>query len=216
MVVRHMNFAEAIARRYRGSVGDPRDIQQVALLGLVKAAKRFDPDRGSAFTAFAGPTIVGEIKRHLRDAGWMVRPPRAVQELAVSINTELPELRQELGREPSEDDLAERLDVPTEDVAEAVRSGQGRFASSLDDLTWAHDEALTDRHDPMSDVERGVELRAAIARLPRKEKEVIYLRFCEGLTQREIAGKLGMSQMQVSRGIARTLAKLRRELEVDD
>ena len=213
LILANMGLAESIARRYAGSVGDPRDIRQVALLGLVKAARRFDPERGFAFPAFAGPTISGEIKRYLRDTGWAVRPPRRLQEQALSMGAVVPDLRQALGREPSPAEIADRLGLGADEVSEAIAGSHGMFAAALDDLTEAHTSLFAAAENPADIVERNVELHQAVRRLPRRDQHIITMRFCEGRNQREIASELGMSQMQVSRAISKALRILRAALE---
>ncbi len=216
LVVDHMRLAESIARRYTGTVGDPRDIRQVAMLGLVKAVKRFDPDRGVAFAAFASPTIAGEIKRYLRDAAWMVRPPRSVQELAVTMDSVVPDLEQELGHEPTREDLADHMGVEVRDIADALHGRRGMFAANLDDLTGVASAVLTDPADEVEAVDTRLELRAAIQSLDRRNQTILSLRFGEGHSQREIADRLQMSQMQVSRAVTKSLAQLREVLEPVD
>ena len=159
LVLSHMGLAEAIARRYSRGASDPRDIRQVALLGLVKAARRFDPDRGFPFAAFAGPTIAGEIKRYLRDTAWLVRPPRSLQELALTTASAVPELEQEFGREPSPDEIAQHLSKDVGDVVEAMAGAHGMFATPLDSLV---EDNLGANGDPSENVDRDIELRGAM------------------------------------------------------
>ena len=213
LILRNMGLAEAIARRYTGRVGDARDIHQVALLGLVKAVRRFDPERGCAFAAFAAPTIAGEIKRYLRDTAWAVRPPRSVQELALSVNGAIPELRQSLGREPTASEIAQHMSRDVKVVAEAMVGSHGMFATSIDEVTEAHGANLALAEDPTECVERDLELHSAVRRLPSRDQEMLFMRFCEGRNQREIASELGLSQMQVSRAMAKALRSLRAMLE---
>jgi len=212
----NMGLADAIARRFRGSVGDPQDIRQVALLGLVKAVQRFDPDRGFPFAAFAAPTIAGEIKRYLRDTAWSVRPPRAVQELAVTLVGVVPELRQTLGHEPTPTEIAEHLDLDVPAVNEAINGAHGMFAASLDSLVEGHAAVINGADDPAQLVGNRLELRSAIADLREVDQRILYMRFAEGRNQREIAAELGMSQMQVSRAVAKILATLREVLSDPD
>ena len=216
LVLRHIGFAEAIARRYTGRVGDQRDIRQVALLGLVKAAKRFDPDRGFEFTAFAGPTIAGEIKRYLRDTAWAVRPPRAVQELSMAIGTAVADLQQLMGREPTHDEIADHLSRDVPDIAEALAGSRGMFAAPLDDLSETHIAIVAERSDPAEIVERQCDLNRALQRLSQRDRIMLYLRYFEGRSQREISTALGMSQMQVSRAMAKVLRDLHGLLETPE
>ena len=208
LITRHVKLAERIAHTYTGAAGDPRDIRQVALLGLVKAAQRFDPDRGFPFVAFASPTIAGEIKRHLRDVGWLVRPPRAVQELGMAATAVTPELEQSLGRTPTPTELALHMSVDVDCVKEALAGTRGMFAASLDDLgdTASGGEAP---HDPIDAAAMHLDVRDAVAGLCDKDQHIVHMRFVEGRTQREIAELLVMSQMQVSRALSRALATLR-------
>jgi len=207
LILSHMGFAEAIARRYTGRAGDPRDIRQVALLGLVKAAKRFEPDKGFAFAAFAGPTIAGEIKRHLRDTAWTVRPPRSLQELALAVASVAPDMEQALGREPTHEEIAEHLSRDVADVVAAISGSHGMFATPLDSISDS--SASTDSVDA---IDSDLELHNAVQRLPRRDRVIVYMRFYEGRNQREIAEELGMSQMQVSRAITKLLRTLRTSL----
>ena len=210
LVLSHMGLAEAIARRYSRGASDPRDIRQVALLGLVKAARRFDPDRGFPFAAFAGPTIAGEIKRYLRDTAWLVRPPRSLQELALTTASAVPELEQEFGREPSPDEIAQHLSKDVGDVVEAMAGAHGMFATPLDSLV---EDNLGANGDPSENVDRDIELRGAMRHLRPRERAMVYMRFFEGRNQREIAAELGMSQMQVSRALTKALRNLRADIE---
>jgi RNA polymerase sigma-B factor len=213
LIINNMGLAEAIARRYSRGASDPRDIRQVALLGLVKAARRFDPDRGFPFSAFAGPTIAGEIKRYLRDTAWLVRPPRSVQELALTTATAVPELEQEIGRQPSPSEIALHLSRDVGDVREALAGAHGMFATSLDGLVEENVAALADSADPAETVERALELHDAMRHLPQRDRVMLYMRFFEGRNQREIATELGMSQMQVSRALAKAFQSIRADLE---
>ena len=210
LVLSHMGLAEAIARRYSRGASDPRDIRQVALLGLVKAARRFDPERGFPFAAFAGPTIAGEIKRYLRDTAWLVRPPRSLQELALTTASAVPELEQEFGREPSPDEIAQHLSKDVGDVVEAMAGAHGMFATPLDSLV---EDNLGANGDPSENVDRDIELRGAMRHLRPRERAMVYMRFFEGRNQREIAAELGMSQMQVSRALTKALRNLRADIE---
>ena len=188
----------------------PRDIRQVALLGLVKAARRFDPDRGFPFAAFAGPTIAGEIKRYLRDTAWLVRPPRSLQELALTTASAVPELEQEFGREPSPEEIAEHLSREVGEVVEAIAGSHGMFATPLDSLV---EDNLGAHADASENIDRAIELRSAMRHLQPRERAMLYMRFFEGRNQREIASELGMSQMQVSRALTKALRAIRADIE---
>jgi RNA polymerase sigma-B factor len=182
---------------------------------LIGAVDRFDPSRGVRFTTFASATIVGELKRHLRDKAWAVRVPRSMQELALRINRSIPLLTQELGRAPTVRELSSRLETSTEDIVAAMDAAQAFSASSLDapigeggatshDVIGDDDVAL-DRLDEWASV------APAVKDLPERERRVLYLRFFEGMTQSQIAEVIGVSQMHVSRILAQVLAKLRRD-----
>ena len=205
LVDRHIGLADSLARRYQHTSEPLDDLVQVARLGLVKASRRFDPMRGVAFTTFAVPTIVGELRRHFRDKTWVVRPPRDVQELYMAVQGERERLWQELGREPTANDVAARLERPVEDVVDALEAGGGYAPSSLDvPVGEAHDgdtrqDFLEDPRDDFGDCENAVVLEQLAADLSERDREVFRLRFSEDLTQREIGERVGCSQMHVSR-----------------
>lgn len=218
IVVEYLDLAEALARRYSHRGHDSEDLRQVAYLGLIKASERFDPRKGDDFVKFAVPTISGEIKRHLRDNGWVIRPPRHIQELRARATKSAPRLAQDLGRMPTGGELADALGESVEDVEEALNVGDSIRPASLDapvaaDETTTLVETLggTDR-----DLERAETLAAiapAFADLDARDKRILYLRFFEEQTQQEIAGQLGVTQMQVSRLLAKILGRLRQALQ---
>lgn len=217
LVLTHLGLADALARRYWRAGSDWSDLQQIARLGLLHAAIRYDPNHGSAFPAFAVPTINGEIKRYLRDHGWAVRPPRRIQELRAYLFRLTPELTQRLGREPSCAELAHALTVKTKDVEEALLSESSIRPQSLD----AHggtaygsslQEHVAAAEDAFAKVDDLVSLRSALRELTAWERKLLTLRFQEDLNQQQIAAVLNMSQMQVSRALAALLAKLRSQL----
>jgi len=216
-VVEFLDVADAVARRYipRGHDGD--DIRQVAYVGLVKAASRFDPDKGDDFVSFAVPTISGEIKRHLRDNGWFIRPPRHVQELRGRITAASPRLAQQLGRTPARRELADHLGVDVAALDEAARSGEGLMPASLD-VAVSDDDALTladtvgGADAGYAHVELSTDLRRALRDLAPRERRIVHLRFVEDRTQQQIADELHVTQMQVSRLIVKILARLRASL----
>ncbi|MCW4385588.1 sigma-70 family RNA polymerase sigma factor [Salinibacterium sp. SYSU T00001] len=216
VVVDHLDLAETIARRYSRGTQDWSDIRQVAYLGLVKAAQRFDADKGDDFVSFAVPTISGEIKRHLRDNGWFVRPPRHVQELHASITRALPALAQKLGRIPSSREIADELSQPHDRVREALASQESLRPASLDhpaadgNSTVGDLVAFDDLQFESADV--SVEVLAACRALSLRDRRILWLRFFENHTQQEIATELGVTQMQVSRLIRRILGELRERL----
>jgi len=212
----NMAVASDCARRYRGRGIATDDLEQVAYLGLVKAVRGFDPARGYDFLAFAVPTIRGELRRHFRDLGWALRPPRSVQELQTRILGAESDLAQELGRSPRPTDFARHLDVDLEQVLDAL-GANGCFApTSLDVPAAEGDDALGDRLgglDPAFDTaEARVTLSAVMRGLTPRERRILELRFFGGRTQAEIGADIGVTQMQVSRLLNRILGRLREKL----
>jgi RNA polymerase sigma-B factor len=216
LVARFLPLARQLARRYQRG-GEPLDdLVQVASLGLLKAIDRFDPARETAFSSFAVPTILGELKRHFRDKGWSVRVPRDLQELAVRVDRVADELARELGRAPTPGEIAERTNASTEQVLEAREAAGAYRAVSLDRPREEDEEdgdgmAATFGHeDPGFGV---AEDAATVQRLMRvlsdREREVLRLRFEEDLTQSEIGERVGVSQMHVSRIIRQAIGRLR-------
>jgi RNA polymerase sigma-B factor len=220
LVTAHIGLAEYLARRFTNR-GEPLDdLVQVASLGLLKAVDRFDPERGLEFSTYATPTIVGELKRHFRDKGWAVRVPRRVQELHLRLGSVVSVLSQELGRSPTIGEIAQAASVSEEDVLEAIEAGHAYRFTSLDAPSGSDDEGtlatqLGEDDQALIDSEHRVALSPLIARFPPRERTILHLRFFEGLTQSEIAGRLGISQMHVSRLLARSLAQLRASAEDD-
>jgi len=220
LVTAHMGLAEYLARRFTNR-GEPLDdLVQVAALGLLKAVDRFDPDRGLEFSTYATPTIVGELKRHFRDKGWAVRVPRRVQELHLRLGSVVSILSQELGRSPTIGEIAHAAAVSEEEVLEAIEAGHAYRFTSLDAPSGNDDEMslsteLGAEDQGLIDSEHRVTLSPLIAQFPPRERTILHLRFFEGLTQSEIAARLGISQMHVSRLLARALAQLRTQAEDD-
>ncbi|MEU1282236.1 SigB/SigF/SigG family RNA polymerase sigma factor [Streptomyces sp. NPDC005805] len=222
LVELNLNLVRFAARRFAGRAEPMEDILQVGTVGLIKAINRFDVDRGAEFTSFALPTVVGEIKRYFRDASWSVRVPRRLQELRIGLAKSMDALEQELGHRPSNAELAERLHVSEAEVVEGERASNGYAAQSLD--AGGDEEGgaagLARRlgaEDPAFSMVEAVEsLRPLIAALDERDRLVLSLRFCGELTQSEIGERLGVSQMHVSRLLARILAELREGLTVDD
>lgn len=219
VVLLNLHLAESIAKRYRGRGVECDDLVQVANVGLVNAAQRFDPTMGKDFFPFAVPTITGEVKRHFRDHGWTVRPPRRVQELHAAISSASGEVAQALGTSPSPADLAGHLGAEVADVLEANAS-HGCFTTSSIDYRGSNGDE-TPLADVLGDDEHGFERAEAVValapicrRLQPRDKQILYLRFFRGWTQQEIAEELGVTQMQVSRLLARILDQLRRRLGV--
>lgn len=218
LVEEHAGFAEYLARRFvnRGEPFD--DLRQVALLGLVKAVERFDPDRGVNFTSFAAPTITGEIKRHFRDKTWAIRVPRSLQELKAQIERCRGQLGHELGRSPTIPELAETLGVTEEAVIEGLEAAGAYRSASLDASTSGEEglplaEQVHDEIDESDEADDRAVVRELLAELPIRERRIVYLRFFEGLTQAEIADQVGISQMHVSRLLARSLEDLGHAVE---
>jgi RNA polymerase sigma-B factor len=214
----HLPLAEYLARRFRNR-GEPfDDLVQVANLGLIKSVDGYDADRGAAFTSYAIPMIVGELKRHFRDKGWDVRVPRRLQELRLEIGKVTGDLAQELGRSPTVADIAERLAVTEEDVIAGLDSGHAYRALSLQAPVQG-EEPVTELGDLLGDLDPDMEhvedreaLRPLIAKLPPREQKIIALRFFGNLTQSQIAAQLGISQMHVSRLLSHSLVQLRHGL----
>lgn len=215
-VTSHIEFADAIAWRFHGGGPDAPDVRQVARLGLLKAARRFDPARGVPFRAFAEPTITGEIKRYFRDSCWLVRPPRSVQEARMRVLGVFPELMQQLGVEPSVKELAETLECNKDLVSEAMQCGALRKPAALEQLwddtyeAFALARATAMEEEGFERVEDRLFLSAALATASRDERRLLYLRFVQELSQQQIAVELGVSQMQVSRLLKAALGRLRR------
>jgi RNA polymerase sigma-B factor len=214
LVEEHMRLAEFLARRFvhRGEPLD--DLRQVALVGLLKAVERFEPDRGLQFSSFAMPTIVGELKRHFRDRGWAVRVPRRVQELHLELDRTIAALSQELGRPPTPREIAVRAGVQEEDVLESMEASSLYRLPSIDairsgdDAAGAPAERLGDLDPEMGAVDNRLAVGELLSLLPEREQTIVYLRFFEGLTQSEIAEHVGISQMHVSRLLVRSLETL--------
>ena len=215
---RFMPLARRLASRYRGDREPLDDLVQVASLGLVKALDRFDPDRGVAFSSYAVPTILGELKRHFRDRGWSVRVPRDLQERIAKVDRATARLPSKLGRVPTVNEIAEHLDLDPEEVLEAMQAGQAHHAMSLDAQHQSEDGegiSLTERigdEDPgYETIEYGVAIEDAVRSLSERDRMVLHLRFVEDLTQTQIAEQVGVSQMHVSRILRSALERLREE-----
>ena len=215
---RFLPLARQLARRYQRGSEPLDDLIQVASLGLLKAIDRFDPDRPSAFSSFAVPTILGELKRHFRDRGWSVRVPRDLQEMAVRVERVAEELSRSLGRAPTPDEIAHHVGATTEQVLEAREAAGAYRAVSLD--RPRDDDEDDGIADSMGIEDPGFRLAEAAATVERlmgvlsdREREVLRLRFEEDLTQSEIGARVGVSQMHVSRLIRQAVARLREEVE---
>ena len=213
LVARFLPLAQHLARRYPGGA-DREDIDQVAAIGLLKAIDRYDPDRGIAFSSFAVPTILGEIRRYFRDLGWTVRVPRDVQELALRLDRHSASLEGELGREPTLEELAQRSGATVEQVLEARASATAHHTISLDQPAAGEDPddivSLLAADEPgFARIDEQLEVDNLLSVLPERERRILLLRFREELKQREIAERVGCSQMQVSRLLAQSLSTLR-------
>ena len=221
LVRMHIPLVEHLARRFRNR-GEPLDdLTQVATIGLIKSVDRFDVDRGVEFSTYATPTIVGEIKRHFRDKGWAVRVPRRLQELRLSLTTATGELSQQHGRSPTVHELAERLGITEEEVLEGLESANAYSTLSLDvpdtdDESPAVADTLGAEDDALEGVEYRESLKPLLAQLPQREQRILVLRFFRNMTQSQIASEVGISQMHVSRLLARTLAQLRDKLLLEE
>ncbi|WP_241004347.1 SigB/SigF/SigG family RNA polymerase sigma factor [Conexibacter sp. SYSU D00693] len=215
LVARMLPLARSLARRYAGK-GEPLDdLEQVACVGLLKAIDRFDVGREVKFSTFAVPTIAGELKRHFRDRGWMLRVPRDVQELSGRLTGVRETLTNDLGRAPTVTELAQATNADEEQVLEALSAGDAYRTLSLDeplvDGAGAH-EAIGGPDEGFEQAEHRVVLRDGLVELAPRERLILRLRYVEGLTQREIAGEVGISQMHVSRLLRRSVDELRERL----
>jgi RNA polymerase sigma-B factor len=215
LVSRFLPLARKLARRYAGAREPFDDLLQVASLGLVKAVDRFDAERGTAFSSFAVPTILGELKRYFRDLGWSVHVPRGAQEMALKVEEARQQLTSRTGRSPTVNELAEYLELSIEDILEGLETGAAHHAVSLDTPREDADGesgTLADsfgREDECFDVvDATVSIAAAARSLSARERHVLALRFVEDRTQTEIAERVGVSQMQVSRILRRAVARL--------
>jgi RNA polymerase sigma-B factor len=222
LVELHLPLVEYLARRFRNRGEWLDDLTQVATIGLIKSIDRFDLSRGVEFSTYATPTIVGEIKRHFRDKGWAVRVPRRLQELKLALTKAISDLAQRLGRAPTVAELAAHLQMSDEEVLEGLESANAYSTVSLDapdsgdDDAPAVAESLGMLDDALEGVEYRESLKPLLEQLPPREKRILLLRFFGNMTQSQIATELGISQMHVSRLLARTLAQLREGLTSDD
>ncbi|HXQ18610.1 MAG TPA: SigB/SigF/SigG family RNA polymerase sigma factor [Acidimicrobiales bacterium] len=212
LITSHLGLAHQLARRFAGR-GEPHDdLVQVASLALVKAIDRFDPERGVQFSTFAAKCVIGELKRHFRDRGWAVRAPRRIQELYLEVGQNIDRLSQELGHPPTVAELAAAIGTTEDAVLEAIEAGRGYRSASLDapDLnSQTMADSLGSDDARYSHVEDRSVLAGALEALPERDRVIIRLRFIDGLTQSEIADRLGVSQMHISRLLAASLAQLR-------
>jgi len=220
LVEMHLPLVEYLARRFAGR-GEPLDdLIQVGTIGLIKAVDRFDVERGVEFSTYATPTVVGEIKRHFRDKGWTVRVPRRLQELRASLSSATADLTQTMGRSPTVAELAAHLKIGEEEVLEGLESANAYTAVSIEASDGEGGLSVADTLGADDLSLEGVEYRESIKplldSLPARERRILMLRFFGNLTQSQIAAELGISQMHVSRLLARTLAQLRERLMMDE
>jgi RNA polymerase sigma-B factor len=218
LIERHMGLAEGLARPYarRGEPFD--DLRQVAMLGLLKAVDRFDPEREIPFASFAIPTIRGELRRHFRDRGWTIKVPRRLQELHLELDAIAGKVSQEQGRPPTVTEIAAAAGVGTEDVLEAMEVSDLYRPRSLDaparsEAGGSVAEALGAEDRALGNAEARLALRSMLQELSERDRRIVYLRYFEELTQSEIADQVGISQMHVSRLLARSLEVLAATLE---
>lgn len=216
LVGRFLPLARNLARRYAGAREPFDDLLQVASLGLVKAIDRFDIERGAAFSSFAVPTILGELKRYFRDLGWSVHVPRGAQEQALKVQEAQERLTTRTGRPPSVNELAEYLEWSVEDVLDAIETSAAHHSASLDAPREDGEEESGSLVDVLGSVDgrfdlvdETVTISAAARQLTTRERKVLALRFVHDLTQTQIAEQIGVSQMQVSRILRRALSQLR-------
>jgi RNA polymerase sigma-B factor len=217
LIERHLPLVRSLARRYAGRGEALEDIEQVGAIGLIKAIDRFELSRDVSLATYATPNVVGEIKRHFRDKGWAIRVPRALQELNASMSGAIERLTNRLSRSPSIAEIADELKSTPEEVLEALEVGSAYATVSLSTGPGG-DEHL----DPLETIgeedvefersEQRASLEPALARLPTREREILRMRFEEGLPQTQIARRVGLSQMHVSRLIRKSLAEMREEL----
>ena len=213
--------ARSLAHRYRARGVDVEDLEQVAYLALVKAAHRFDPDAGHDFLSYAVPTIRGEVRRHFRDVGWTVRPPRRIQELQGRVADVQMDLAGRLGRSPTAGELAAELDVERSEVEESL-AAEGCFVPASLDRPVGESGGTTvgdllegtDSGHPSA--EARIALGPVVRRLSERDRKILRLRFFDDLTQREIGAEIGVTQMQVSRVLSRIFDELRAALEAPD
>ena len=215
VVIRFMPLARQLAGRYKHAGEPQEDLVQVACVGLLKAVDRYDPDRGGNFARYAVPTMLGELKRHFRDKGWSVHVPRATQELVLKVGDALGTLPAKLGHSPRPRDVAAALGATVEEVLEAMEAATAYEASSLDaprpggdDGEWTYLDTLASADGGYERVEIEETLRGALEAMPARERLILALRFEHDLTQAEIAERVGVSQMHVSRLLRRSLDRL--------
>jgi RNA polymerase sigma-B factor len=217
----HLPLVEHCARRFRNRGEPHEDLVQVGTIGLIKAVDRFETDRGVEFSTYATPTIIGEIKRYFRDKGWAIRVPRRLQELRMQIGTATAELTQRLGRSPTPRELAEAIGCTVEEIIEGMESSNAYSTLSLDASDGSDDgppsmlDTLGIDDEGLAHVEIRESIKPLLEGLGAREKRILLLRFFKNMTQSQIAEEIGVSQMHVSRLLAKTLTQLRTSLEAE-
>jgi RNA polymerase sigma-B factor len=217
LIERHLPLVRSLARRYAGRGEALEDIEQVGAIGLIKAIDRFELARDVSLATYATPNVVGEIKRHFRDKGWAIRVPRALQELNASMSGAIERLTVKLSRSPSIAEIAEELETTPEQVLEALEVGSAYSTVSLSGGPAGEDEldpleTIGEEDEGFQRSEDRAALAPALLRLPPREREILRMRFEEGLPQTQIAQRVGLSQMHVSRLIRKSLAEMREQL----
>ena len=223
LVERHMGLAAHVAKRYARNGRPDDDLRQVAMIGLVKAVDRFDPEFGASFSSYAGRTIEGELKRHFRDKTWSVKVPRSAKELHLLVRNAAADLEQRDGRSPSVARLAEHLDIDRDDVVRGLAATAASTVGTLDATGTDDDVGGTDRQAALATTERAyvdrendMIVEELMDRLPDREREIVRLRFYENLSQSDIADAVGVSQMHVSRLLRRSFEQMREWMVGDD
>ncbi|MBO0839879.1 MAG: RNA polymerase sigma factor SigF [Sciscionella sp.] len=222
LVAAHLPLARNIAHRFSGRGESQEDLTQVALLGLVNAVDRFEPARGNDFLSFAVPTIMGEIRRYFRDTSWAMRVPRRLKELHLALGNARGQLSQRIGRAPTARELAEHLGLSLDEVYEGLEAGNAYHTTSLsepapdagDDIVRA--DSIGEEDESFDFVEYRESVQPLIERLPERNRQILYLRFFRDMTQTQIAERIGVSQMHVSRLLAQTMQTLRDKLSSAD
>lgn len=216
LVRRYEPLARNLARRYHSKGESLDDLRQVANVGLLKAIAKFDPERGFAFTSYATPTILGELKRYFRDSGWALHVPRGVKERALELASVSEQLSSRLGRSPSIGELAQELELSEEQTLDALEAYHARHVSPLEERTDDDSQPRRSRADSLGAEDAGLErseymtmITKGIEGLRESERMILFLRFAQDLTQSEIASRVGVSQMQVSRLLRGAIEKLR-------
>ena len=222
LIVNHSNLVHYVANKYANRGQDIDDLVQVGQVGLIKAVDGFDPSRGLEFTTYATPTIMGEIKRYFRDKGWSVRVPRRLQDLSIKVNAATEELTREFQRSPSVKEIAEYLGASVDDVLEAMESSSAYSSVSFDapedddDKTPSLSSRYGEEDKGLVNADDRLDLSDVLRECAPREREILQMRFEENLTQSEIASRLGVSQVQVSRLLRRTLQKLQDRMGATD